>query len=71
MIPDCLSKIQEMAYLHLSVHCEKCGIDFEVNEEASEPVEEWAQRVAEGAVEQGWSCLNDGTIICSKCRNNE
>lgn len=71
MTPDCLSKIREMAYLHLSVHCKKCDADLEISEEASEPVEEWAQRVAEQSAERGWGCLKDGTIVCSRCRSKE
>ena len=40
------SRIKEMAYLKLSVHCKKCGGDFEINEETSEPVESWSEKAA-------------------------
>ena len=39
MIVDSFSRIREMAYLHLSVHCERCDNDFEINEEVSEPAD--------------------------------
>jgi hypothetical protein len=65
------SRIKEMAYLKLSVHCKKCGGDFEINEETSEPVESWSEKAAKAAIEQGWSCLEDGnSIVCSNCRDS-
>ena len=65
------SRIKEMAYLKLSVYCKKCGGDFEINEETSEPVESWSEKAAKAAIEQGWSCLKDGnSIVCSNCKDS-
>ena len=65
------SRIKEMAYLKLSVHCKKCGGDFEINEDVSEPVESWSEKAAIAAIKQGWSCLKDeNSIVCSNCRES-
>jgi len=71
VITDNLCRIREMAYLYLSVHCKKCGNDFEINEEASEPIESWVEKVANAAIEQGWGCSKDNrSVACSKCRDS-
>ena len=66
MSDDCFSKIEEMAYLYLAIHCERCDEDFDINSEASEPVEDWAKAVANDAIRAGWTCI-DGIVLCPSC----
>ena len=66
MDAKCFSKIEEMAYLYLAIHCDKCHEDFEIDSEASEPIENWAKAAADDAVKAGWGCSN-GTVLCPNC----
>lgn len=61
-----LSKIEDMAYLYLAIHCEKCDEEFEIGPEAFDPVENWAKEAASAAVKAGWKCI-DEKVICPNC----
>ena len=66
MDAECFSKIEEMAYLYLAIHCDKCDEDFEIGSEASEPIENWAKAATDDAVAAGWGC-SGGVILCPNC----
>jgi hypothetical protein len=68
---DCLSRIENSAYLFLSIQCEKCNEDFEITAEISEPIEEWAKAAANLAITSGWSCGNNGMVLCANCKASE
>jgi len=52
-----------MAFVYLSVHCELSGADFVFDETPTDPVEEWSERIANYAIQQGWLCNEDGQVI--------
>ncbi len=67
MNKNCFIKIKERAYLVGYLFCSECGIELDLDEEASDPMEKWAQQSAEVAKAQGWGCSEENKIVCSNC----
>jgi hypothetical protein len=63
-----LFEMEEMLYLTLMLHCEDCNMDFEFSNEATDPVEVWAKRIAKRAYQEGWRVI-DEKVLCNKCES--
>ena len=64
--------IAEIAFAELIISCQMdyCNAIFQptLDEPATDPVEEWAQRMANHACRAGWSLDTDGRVKCPKHR---
>jgi len=62
--------IWEQAYVGLLIHCQHpgCGEVLErcLTEEATEPVEGWADVMADQARSDGWEIVIDGRVECGR-----
>jgi hypothetical protein len=60
--------IAEAAFAELMIAChvEGCPNVFELTlrERASDPVMDWADRMAKLARDEGWSALDSGIVVC-------
>lgn len=65
--------VQDLAYTELLVICKvrACLNLFEpsLDEPATDPVDDWAESMAERAIEAGWSADVDGRVLCPTHRH--
>jgi len=59
----CFEIIKDMAFVNLAVHCEISGEDLEFGETPTDPVDEWAARIAQRALDLGWECDERGRVV--------
>ena len=60
--------IKKSAYSELLILCqtEGCNCVFQptLDDPATDPVEDWSEKMAKLAVKQGWSANEDGQVMC-------
>ena len=65
-----MDRLEETAYNELIVMCQRdgCGDLFQPSLDipATDPVEDWARAIAEGARSAGWSTDDDGRPLCPR-----
>lgn len=60
---DCFQIIQDMAFINLAVNCEVTGDDLDFDETPTDPVDQWAARIAQHALKLGWGCDEKGRVV--------
>lgn len=63
-----IDHLENIAYCELLISCQYDGchsiLEKSIDEPATDPVEEWAKRMAVHAREMGWSSDCEGRVLC-------
>ena len=64
-----MNRIEEKLYLEIVLDCENesCEEIFDPDEDARDPMEEWASKNAIQARTDGWKVTELGKVFCPKC----
>lgn len=65
--------IQDLAYTEIFVKCQVKGclnlFEPSLDEPATEPVDDWAENMAQRAMQAGWSADANGCVLCPTHRH--
>lgn len=65
--------IQDLAYTELLIKCKVKGclnlFEPSLDEPATDPVDDWAEKLAQRAIQAGWSADADGRVLCPSHRH--
>jgi hypothetical protein len=65
--------IQDLAYTEILIKCKVKGclnlFEPSLDEPATDPVDDWAEKMAQRAMQTGWSADTSGRVLCPSHRH--